>query len=216
MVTTLENKNQIKSDNQSLWEEYVLSEKTDLKIRNKIVLNNLKLARSEAHRSHSMSANYTIYEDLEQQATIALIWAVEKFEPNKGYQFSTFAVPVIRGRLMNFIRDKSSIIRVLRKIIDKISNYKKSENLSELDKNKYKSLCDDVARCRFSTPLENDNLIKDFDENSNTLINTKFTIPQENNQYLQKILTKKNPTPFDILNFRKVCRGTQIRSEIQL
>lgn len=217
-LETVENKIKYPSS-KKLWDEYLESDKKDIKIRNKIVLNNRKLAQSEAHRSHRMALNYTTYEDLEQQAIIALIWAIEKFNPDKGYQFSTFAVPVIRGRLMNYIRDKASIVKVPRKMIDKISEIRKKDKIDNLeinDKKEFKKLESNILNCRYYKPLEHDNLIKDVDDESNGLIDTKFCIPSVNNQYLSQILKKKNPTPFDILNFRKMCRVTQIKTDIQL
>ncbi len=53
-------------------------------------------------------------EDLEQVATIALMKAIERFEPERGFKFTTFAMPTIAGEVRNHIRDKGSAIRVAR------------------------------------------------------------------------------------------------------
>lgn len=218
MVATENDKSQtIKLLNEKLWEEYLKSEKTDIKIRNKIVINNLKLAQSEAHRSHKFTYNYIAYDDLEQQAMISLIWAVEKFNPEKGNQFSTFAVPVIRGRLMNFIRDKSAIIKIPRKSIEALSEFKrkdKDNDLSDQDKKDYKKLRDDISVCRFLKPLEPLNHPLN-DDSKNALFDTKFIVKIDIRR-INKILSKRNPTPFDILEYRKMCRVAKIKSEISL
>ncbi len=53
-------------------------------------------------------------EDLEQVAAIALMKAIERFEPERGFKFTTFAMPTIAGEVRNHIRDKGSAIRVAR------------------------------------------------------------------------------------------------------
>lgn len=53
-------------------------------------------------------------EDLEQVAAIALMKAIERFEPERGFKFTTFATPTIAGEVRNHIRDKGSAIRVNR------------------------------------------------------------------------------------------------------
>ena len=55
-------------------------------------------------------------EDLEQVAAIALMKAIERFEPERGWRFSTYAVPTIAGALRNHIRDHGSAIRVSRDV----------------------------------------------------------------------------------------------------
>ena len=53
-------------------------------------------------------------EDLEQVAAIALMKAIERFEPERGFKFTTFAMPTIAGEVRNHIRDKGGAIRVKR------------------------------------------------------------------------------------------------------
>ena len=55
-------------------------------------------------------------EDLEQVAAMALMRAIERFEPGRGLQFSTYAVPSIAGALRNCIRDQGSAIRLGRDV----------------------------------------------------------------------------------------------------
>lgn len=53
-------------------------------------------------------------EDLEQVAAMALLKALERFEPDRGFRFVTYAVPTITGDLRNHLRDKSSLMRLPR------------------------------------------------------------------------------------------------------
>ena len=67
-------------------------------------------------------------EDLYQVASLGLIFAVERFDPSKGYEFSSFATPTIMGELKRYFRDKGWVIRVPRRIQNlykKINNAKK-------------------------------------------------------------------------------------------
>ncbi|HPS81746.1 MAG TPA: sigma-70 family RNA polymerase sigma factor, partial [Candidatus Limiplasma sp.] len=53
-------------------------------------------------------------EDLQQVASIALMKAIERFEPSRGFRFVTYAIPTIAGDVRNYLRDKASGMRVPR------------------------------------------------------------------------------------------------------
>ena len=55
-------------------------------------------------------------DDLEQVAAMALMKAIERFEPERGLRFSTYAVPTIAGALRNHIRDQGSTFRLSRDV----------------------------------------------------------------------------------------------------
>lgn len=82
------------------------------KIRNTIVQQNIGLVRKEVYRwLHNCSETY---EDLLQVGSLGLIRAIERFDLSKGYAFSSFALPYIRGEIQHYLRDKSSCVRVPR------------------------------------------------------------------------------------------------------
>ncbi len=82
-------------------------------LRNRIAELNLGLVRKEAH--YWVNQCQENYDDLVQVGSIGLINAIDKFEMTKGYAFSTFATPYIRGEIQHYLRDKSSVLRMPRR-----------------------------------------------------------------------------------------------------
>jgi RNA polymerase sigma-B factor len=56
------------------------------------------------------------YEDLVQVGTIGLIKAVDRFETDRGVEFSTYATPTVIGEIKRHFRDKGWAIRVPRRL----------------------------------------------------------------------------------------------------
>ncbi len=104
-----------------LYEKYAATH--DVALRNEIVEKNLYIAQILAKK---MVGRGVEYDDLLQVASVALIKAVERFDPSKGLQFSTFATPSILGELKNYFRDKSRTIRLGRKNGAKILQVRKA------------------------------------------------------------------------------------------
>lgn len=96
-----------------------------IKQRNNLVVANSGLARKIAIEISQRTS--VSLEDLTQVANAALIQCVEKFDPSMGYKFSSFAVPILRGRLLNYIRDKSALVRIPRKYYDLTQQAKRVE-----------------------------------------------------------------------------------------
>lgn len=56
------------------------------------------------------------YEDLYQVGCMALIMAVDRFDPSKGYEFTSFATPTIIGEIKRYFRDKGWAVKVPRRL----------------------------------------------------------------------------------------------------
>lgn len=56
------------------------------------------------------------YDDLYQVGALALVQAVDRFDPDKGFEFSTFATPTILGEIKKYFRDKQWSLKVPRRI----------------------------------------------------------------------------------------------------
>ena len=56
------------------------------------------------------------FEDLYQVGSLALIYAIERYDMSKGYEFSSFATPTIIGEIKKYFRDKVWTMRVPRRV----------------------------------------------------------------------------------------------------
>ena len=83
------------------------------RLRNQLVQMNIGLVRREAHRwLHSSGESF---DDLMQIGSIGLIRATERFDLQKGYAFSSFAIPYIRGEIQHYLRDRGTVVRIPRR-----------------------------------------------------------------------------------------------------
>jgi RNA polymerase sigma-B factor len=68
--------------------------------------------------AHRLAASYRYtaepQEDLEQVAAIGLLNAIDRFDPERGTSFTSFAVPTILGELRRHFRDSTWALRVPR------------------------------------------------------------------------------------------------------
>jgi RNA polymerase sigma-B factor len=102
-----------KEEGAALFAEYAQDRNEET--RNRIVEHYLYLAEI-------LSKKYTgrgiEYDDLFQVASMALLLAVDRFDPSKGFAFTSFATPTIIGEIKKYFRDKSWAVRVPRRIKD--------------------------------------------------------------------------------------------------
>ncbi|MBO3462539.1 RNA polymerase sigma factor SigF [Aetokthonos hydrillicola Thurmond2011] len=105
------NQSSVRADGMELLRLY--HQNPSIKLRNQLVQLHTGLVRKMAHKfSHQCNEPY---EDLEQIGYFGLIRAIERFNPSQGYAFSSFAVPYIRGEMLHFLRDRSTLLKIPRR-----------------------------------------------------------------------------------------------------
>lgn len=58
------------------------------------------------------------YDDIYQVASMGILYAVERFDPDRGVKFATFATPTVLGEIRNYFRDKGNFIRIPRRLYE--------------------------------------------------------------------------------------------------
>jgi RNA polymerase sigma-B factor len=82
-------------------------------VRDALVEAHLPLVEHLARRFRNRGEPY---DDLVQVATIGLIKAIDRFDSDRGVEFSTYATPTILGEIKRYFRDKGWAIRVPRRL----------------------------------------------------------------------------------------------------
>jgi len=112
----------------SLEEEIRVAKKVkqgDIRARNELVRKNLRLVVSIAKKYIGRGLSFL---DLVQEGNLGLIKATEKFDPKRGFKFSTYATWWIRQAITRAISDKSRTIRIPVHMIENMNKLKKSVN----------------------------------------------------------------------------------------
>ena len=103
--------NYLNMDNKELFKIY--SENKDRNIRNILIERHLYLVNLLARKYMNKGVDF---EDIYQVASLALIYAIDRYDISKGFEFSSFATPTIVGEIKKYFRDKVWTLRVPRRV----------------------------------------------------------------------------------------------------
>lgn len=97
--------------------------KGDDEAKKKLIESNLRLVISIAKRFFGSRLSFS---DLIQEGNIWLIKAIEKFDPEKEFKFSTYATRWIKQSITKAIADMTKHVRIPVHLIDEINSYNKT------------------------------------------------------------------------------------------
>lgn len=87
----------------------------DIETRNKLVLQYMDIVKYAAISTRNMYQKYADTEDIVNEATVALMNAVDSFDIDKNIKFETYASIRVRGAIIDYIRKQDIIPRNVRR-----------------------------------------------------------------------------------------------------
>lgn len=213
-----------KFNNKELFKIY--SESRDSLIREELIKRHLYIAEILSKKYVNRGIEY---DDIYQVACVGLIYAVDRYDVSKGYEFSSFATPTIIGEIKKYFRDKGWAIRVPRRIQELSKKIIVSKNtlsqilqrtptvdeLAEYLQCSSEEILEAMEASKVYTPHSLDVVLDsngdDKDINLSELIgeDDKYFATIENNDFLMKNIQKLNDIERKILYDRYFNKKTQ-------
>jgi RNA polymerase sigma factor for flagellar operon FliA len=152
----------------------------DKALRNNVVMAYMNVVRYAAVSTRNMYEKYADSEDIINEATIALMGAIESFDPDKNVKFETYASIKVRGAVIDYIRRQDIVPRNVRRFareydkafaelftrLDREPTDGEMAEFMKLPRNKYENF---VAKSAAAQTLSFEDLV----------INNNFDIPDE-------------------------------------
>lgn len=103
----------------------------DKKIRDELVNSYLYIAEILSRKFVNRGIEY---DDIYQVACMGIVYAAERFDPQKGIKFATYATPTVLGEIRRYFRDKGSFIKIPRKLYEVFYKAEKIRRNTAADK----------------------------------------------------------------------------------
>lgn len=87
----------------------------DIHLRDEIVESYMYIAEILSRRFINRGIDY---DDIFQVASMGVLYAVERFDPDRGVKFATFATPTVTGEIRRYFRDKGNFVRIPRRLYE--------------------------------------------------------------------------------------------------
>ena len=193
--------------------------------RDELITSHLNLVRFLAYRFKNRGEPI---DDLIQVGTIGLIKAIDRFELERGLEFTTYATPTILGEIKRHFRDKGWSVRVPRRLqelsakVNKANDaltqkLQRSPNLEEIAENLEVSV-DEVLEAMesgeaySSVPLETDNSLNDdaFSVIDKYGKEDKVLAGSDDRIVLNEVLEEFTPKEQEVIKLRFIDGLTQI------